>query len=119
MFKIKNIVLTSLKYHELKGSFFFVSSLHIVRRRFSKEGENMSGRSLPKWIAPEGSGELKLYNSLTREKVEYFPFLGSWTPCFSAWTRSDAIFPVNKAIKLLIFVSLFYLFAPEELCINE
>ena len=29
----------------------------------------MSGRSLPKWIEPEGTGELKLYNSLTREKV--------------------------------------------------
>ncbi|KAJ7387869.1 Cysteine--tRNA ligase, cytoplasmic [Desmophyllum pertusum] len=28
----------------------------------------MSGRSLPKWIKPEGNGELKLYNSLTREK---------------------------------------------------
>lgn len=84
MFKIKNIVLTSLKYHELKGSFFFVSSLHIVRRRFSKEGENMSGRSLPKWIAPEGSGELKLYNSLTREKNVFVPQNGRrvlWYSC--------------------------------------
>ena len=34
----------------------------------------MSGRSLPKWIEPEGTGELRLYNSLTREKVRVSRF---------------------------------------------
>ena len=70
MLKIKNISFAALKYQKAKGSSVFLSSFeHLVQRRFSKEAEEMSGRSLPKWIAPEGCGELKLYNSLTREKV--------------------------------------------------
>ena len=69
MLSIKNISFATLKYQEAKGSSVFLSSFHLVGRRFSKEAEEMSGRSLPKWIAPEGCGELKLYNSLTREKV--------------------------------------------------
>ena len=69
MLRIRNISFATLKYQEAKGSSVFLSSFHLVRRRFFKEAEEMSGRSLPKWIAPEGCGELKLYNSLTREKV--------------------------------------------------
>ena len=69
MLSIKNISFATLKYQEAKGSSLFLSSFHLVGRRSSKEAEEMSGRSLPKWIAPEGCGELKLYNSLTREKV--------------------------------------------------
>jgi len=44
----------------------------------------MSGRSLPKWIEPEGTGELKLYNSLTREKNVFVPQNGRrvfWYSC--------------------------------------
>ena len=48
----------------------------------------MSGKSLPKWIQPEGTGELKLYNSLTREKVRFFLF----HLFFPSLVWSDAIF---------------------------
>lgn len=84
MLRIKNISFATLKYQEAKGSSVFLSSLHLVRRRFSKEAEEMSGRSLPKWIAPEGCGELKLYNSLTREKNVFVPQNGRrvlWYSC--------------------------------------
>ena len=57
------------KCHERNSSVLVSSSLQIVRRSFYAEDTNMSGKSLPKWIPPEGTGELKLYNSLTREKV--------------------------------------------------
>ena len=53
MLTIKNISFATLKYQEAKGSSVFLSSFHLVGRRFSKEAEEMSGRSLPKWIAPE------------------------------------------------------------------
>ncbi|KAL9955644.1 hypothetical protein ACROYT_G036997 [Oculina patagonica] len=44
----------------------------------------MSGKSLPKWIKPEGDGELNLYNSLTREKNVFVPQNGRrvfWYSC--------------------------------------
>jgi len=84
MLRIKNISFATLKYQEAKGSSVFLSSFHLVGRRFSKEAEEMSGRSLPKWIAPEGCGELKLYNSLTREKNVFVPQNGRrvlWYSC--------------------------------------
>lgn len=46
--------------------------------------DKMSGKSLPKWIKPEGDGELKLYNSLTREKNVFVPQNGRrvfWYSC--------------------------------------
>ena len=52
MLRIKNICFATLQYQEAKGSFVFLSSFHLVRRRFSKEAEEMSGQSLSKWIAP-------------------------------------------------------------------
>ena len=110
MLRIKNISFATLKYQEAKGSSVFLSSFHLVGRRFSKEAEEMSGRSLPKWIAPEGCGELKLYNSLTREKVwfrncifccffffHYYFFFDLKTMCRTA----DATWPVDGAIKLI------------------
>ena len=110
MLRIKNISFATLKYQEAKGSSVFLSSFDLVRKRFSKEAEEMSGRSLPKWIAPEGCGELKLYNSLTREKVwfrnfilcccflfHYYYFFDLKKVCRTA----DAICPVDGAIKLI------------------
>ena len=110
MLRIKNISFATLKYQEAKGSSVFLSSFHLVGRRFSKEAEEMSGRSLPKWIAPEGCGELKLYNSLTREKVwfrncifccffffHYYYFFDLKTMCRTA----DATCPVEGDIKLI------------------
>ena len=109
MLRIKNISFATLKYQEAKGSSVFLSSFHLVGRRFSKEAEEMSGRSLPKWIAPEGCGELKLYNSLTREKVWFrncifccFFFLHCYFFDLKTMCRTaDATCPVDGAIKLM------------------
>jgi len=32
----------------------------------------MANKNLPSWKQPEGHGELKIFNSLTREKVQKF-----------------------------------------------
>ena len=89
MLRTKRLLIAFTQFHE--RSCALVSSsvcTSIVRRSLcSSSGgfgldDKMSGKSLPKWIKPEGDGELKLYNSLTREKVicyyfrpaDYFPF---------------------------------------------
>ena len=72
MLRAKRLFTAFTKFHE--QSCALVSSVCIVRRSFASGelDDNMSGKSLPKWIKPEGDGELKLYNSLTREKVIFF-----------------------------------------------
>jgi hypothetical protein len=63
---------------------FFGNSLSFVLRsrvlvsvvNFSSNINNnyeMSSKNLPSWRQPEGHGELKIFNSLTREKVGQFP----------------------------------------------
>lgn len=67
MLRARRLFVALTKFHEQKSTL-----VCIVRRSFSAGdfGDiNMSGKSLPKWVKPEGDGELKLYNSLTREKV--------------------------------------------------
>ena len=79
MLKFKRLILAATKFQEQRTS--LVSSVHIIRRTYSSVVssdeflDKMSGKSMPKWIQPEGNGELKLYNSLTREKVRIFPFV--------------------------------------------
>lgn len=79
MLKFKRLILAATKFQEQRTS--LVSSVHIIRRTCSfvvssdEFLDKMSGKSMPKWIQPEGNGELKLYNSLTREKVRIFPFV--------------------------------------------
>ena len=74
MFRTKRLLIAFTKFHE-QSCALVSSSVCVVRRSLcSSSGglsldDNMSGKSLPKWIKPEGDGELKLYNSLTREKV--------------------------------------------------
>lgn len=76
MLRVKRLLVAVTNFHQQKST--CVSSVHILRRTFSSavsSGEfedKMSGKSMPKWIQPEGHGELKLYNSLTREKVRIF-----------------------------------------------
>ena len=72
MLRAKRLFTAFTKFHE--QSCALVSSVCIVRRSFASGDldDNMSGKSLPKWLKPEGDGELKLYNSLTREKVIFF-----------------------------------------------
>ena len=43
--------------------------LAYYRSAYSCSSEDMSSKNLPRWRHPEGHGELKLYNSFTREKV--------------------------------------------------
>ena len=66
MLRARRLFVAFTKFQEQRSTL-----VYIVRRSFSSGnfGDNMSGKSLPKWIKPEGDGELKLYNSLTREKV--------------------------------------------------
>ena len=79
MLKFKRLILAAIKFQEQRTT--LVSSVHIIRRTYSSVVssdeflDKMSGKSMPKWIQPEGNGELKLYNSLTREKVRIFPFV--------------------------------------------
>ena len=79
MLKFKRLILAAIKFQERRTT--LASSVHIIRRTCSSVVssdeflDNMSGKSMPKWIQPEGNGELKLYNSLTREKVRIFPFV--------------------------------------------
>lgn len=79
MLKFKRLILAAIKFQEQRTT--LVSSVHIIRRTYSSVVssdeflDKMSGKSMPKWIQPEGNGELKLYNSLTREKVIIFPFV--------------------------------------------
>ena len=74
MLRTKRLLIVFTKLHE-QSCALASSSVCVVRRSLcSSSGglsldDNMSGKSLPKWIKPEGDGELKLYNSLTREKV--------------------------------------------------
>ena len=72
MLRTKRLLIAFTKSHE-QSCALVSSSVCIVRRSLccSSGGldDKMSGKSLPKWIKPEGDGELKLYNSLTREKV--------------------------------------------------
>lgn len=91
MLRTKRLFVAFTKYQEQKTRSLLLSSLYIVRRSFSWEDPdvNMSGKSLPKWIEPEGTGELKLYNSLTREKVR---FIFRSYIFFPSVVRSDAIF---------------------------
>ncbi|XP_020894710.1 cysteine--tRNA ligase, cytoplasmic, partial [Exaiptasia diaphana] len=45
---------------------------------------NMSNKTLPSWKQPEGHGELKIFNSLTREKNVFVPQQGrrvTWYGC--------------------------------------
>lgn len=74
MLRAKRLFIAFTKFHEQSSA--LVSSVCIVRRSFSSGDldDKMSGKSLPKWIKPEGDGELKLYNSLTREKVNCWYF---------------------------------------------
>lgn len=70
MLKARRLFADLTKFHKQKSTL-----VYIVRRSFASgdfNDINMSGKSLPKWIKPEGDGELKLYNSLTREKVRAF-----------------------------------------------
>lgn len=70
MLKARRLFVDLTKFHKQKSTL-----VYIVRRSFASgdlNDINMSGKSLPKWIKPEGDGELKLYNSLTREKVGGF-----------------------------------------------
>lgn len=74
MLRAKRLFIAFTKFHEQSSA--LISSVCIVQRSFSSgdlDGK-MSGKSLPKWIKPEGDGELKLYNSLTREKVNCWYF---------------------------------------------
>ena len=79
MLKFKRLILAAIKFQERRTT--LVSSVHIILRTCSSVVssdeflDKMSGKSMPKWIQPEGNGELKLYNSLTREKVRIFPFV--------------------------------------------
>lgn len=73
MLRARHFLVAFTKCCDQKSSSLFSSSWYIIRS-FSREDTNMSGKSLPKWIQPEGTGELKLYNSLTREKVRIFLF---------------------------------------------
>ena len=41
----------------------------VLSRNFSYESWKMSTKTLPKWRKPEGDSELRIYNSLTKEKV--------------------------------------------------
>lgn len=81
MLKFKRLILAAIKFQDQRTT--LVSSVHIIRRTCSSVVssdeflDKMSGKSMPKWIQPEGNGELKLYNSLTREKVRIFPFVAS------------------------------------------
>ena len=72
MLRAKRLLISFATFHE-QSCALLSASVCIVRRGFcfSSGGfdDKMSGKSLPKWIKPEGDGELKLYNSLTREKV--------------------------------------------------
>lgn len=71
MLRAKRLLIAFTKFHE-QSCALVPSSVGVVRRRLcfsSGDLDKMSGKSLPKWIKPEGDGELKLYNSLTREKV--------------------------------------------------
>ena len=88
MLRTRHFLVAFTKCRDQKSSSLFSSSWYIIRRSFSREDTNMSGKSLPKWIQPEGTGELKLYNSLTREKVRIFLF----HLCFPSLVWSDAIF---------------------------
>ena len=72
MLRTRHFLVAFTKCRDQKSSSLFSSSWYIIHRSFSREDTNMSGKSLPKWIQPEGTGELKLYNSLTREKVRIF-----------------------------------------------
>jgi len=78
MLRSKRLLIAFTKSHE-QSCALVSSSACIVRRSlcFSSGGvdDKMSGKSLPTWIKPEGDGELKLYNSLTREKVNYIFFV--------------------------------------------
>ena len=47
--------------------------LAYYRSAYSCSSEDMSSKNLPRWRHPEGHGELKLYNSFTREKVRDSP----------------------------------------------
>lgn len=88
MLKFKRLILAATKFQEQRTS--LVSSVHIIRRTCSSVVssdeflDKMSGKSMPKWIQPEGNGELKLYNSLTREKNVFVPQKGRrvfWYSC--------------------------------------
>lgn len=74
MFRTKRVLIAFTKFHE-QSCALVTSPVSIVRKSLcsssggSSLDDKMSGKSLPKWIKPEGDGELKLYNSLTREKV--------------------------------------------------
>ena len=83
MLRTRRFLVALTKCRDQKSSSLFSSSWYIIRRSFSREDTNMSGKSLPKWIQPEGTGELKLYNSLTREKVRFFYFIYFFLLSFS------------------------------------
>ena len=46
-----------------------VTTFALSKRNFVSDPENMANKTLPKWRKPEGNSELRIYNSLTREKV--------------------------------------------------
>lgn len=83
MLRTRRFLVALTKCRDQKSSSLFSSSWYIIRRSVSREDTNMSGKSLPKWIQPEGTGELKLYNSLTREKVRFFYFIYFFLLSFS------------------------------------
>ena len=81
MLKFKRLILAATKFQEQRTSLVSSVQYLLIRRTCSSVVssdeflDKMSGKSMPKWIQPEGNGELKLYNSLTREKVRIFPFV--------------------------------------------
>lgn len=83
MLRTRRFLVALTKCCDQKSSSLFSSSWYVIRRSVSREDTNMSGKSLPKWIQPEGTGELKLYNSLTREKVRFFYFIYFFLLSFS------------------------------------
>ena len=118
MFRTKRLLIAFTKFHE-QSCALVSSSVCVVRRSLcSSSGrlsldDKMSGKSLPKWIKPEGDGELKLYNSLTREKVNKLSFSTCWLFSFSGCKHlSDATWlfllkPANQInIRLILPASL-------------
>lgn len=93
----------------LRNTRYFGNSLNCVLRsrvrfsivKFSSNTNNsydMSSKNLPSWRKPEGQGELRIFNSLTREKVRIIP-----------WKFfSDAIVWVQIEKKLKILWSIKY-----------